>query len=161
RSAIAVTRLSGRGTLDIARRVLRWPADRGFDERVATLATVYEADGSPIDRCLVTAFISPSSYTGDDLVEFSSHGGLLVPGQVLSALQAAGARIADPGEFTRRAVLNGKLDLVQAEAVIDLIDARSRAQGRGALRQLEGGLSSRLAGLRGELIELLALLNYD
>jgi tRNA modification GTPase len=122
---------------------------------------MYEADGSPVDRGLVTFFPAPGSYTGDDLVEISCHGGLLIPAQVLAALQAAGARVANPGEFTRRAVLNGKLDLVQAEAVIDLIDARSRAQGRGALRQLEGGLSHRLAALRTELVELLALLSYD
>jgi tRNA modification GTPase len=147
--------------MDIARRVLRWSSDHPVDSRVATLATIYEGDGSPVDRGLVTFFPAPGSYTGDDLVEISCHGGLLIPAQVLAALQAAGARVANPGEFTRRAVLNGKLDLVQAEAVIDLIDARSRAQGRGALRQLEGGLSHRLDALRVELVELLALLSYD
>jgi tRNA modification GTPase len=161
RSALAVVRLSGRGAIEIVRRVLRWPSDRPVESRTATLATIYEADGSPVDRGLVTFFPAPASYTGDDLVEISCHGGLLIPAQVLSALQAAGARIALPGEFTRRAVQNGKLDLVQAEAVIDLIDAKSRAQGRGALRQLEGGLSQRLGLLRAELVELLALLSYD
>jgi tRNA modification GTPase len=161
RSALAVIRLSGRGAIDIARRILRWDHDHSIHPRVANLATIYEADGTPIDRGLVSFFFGPESYTGDDLVEFSSHGGLLVPAQILAAMQAAGARAALPGEFTRRAVLNGKLDLVQAEGVIDLIDATSRAQGRGALRQLEGGLSRRLADLRSSLIDLLSLLSYD
>ena len=89
------------------------------------------------------------------------HGGLLVPAQLLAALHAAGARQARPGEFTWRAVLNGKLDLLQAEAVADLVDATAPAQGRSALRQLEGGLSRRLAGLRDQLVELLALFGYE
>lgn len=110
---------------------------------------------------MVTFFQSPASYTGDDLVEFSCHGGLLVPTQLIAALYDAGARPASPGEFTRRAVLNGKLDLLQAEAVGDLVDAVTSAQGRGALRQLHGGLSRCLHGLRSSLTELLALLSYD
>jgi tRNA modification GTPase len=108
-----------------------------------------------------TVFPGPHSYTGEDLVELSCHGGLLAPSRVLSALQAAGARPALPGEFTRRAVLNGKLDLVQAEAVGDLIDAMAPAQAHAALRQLEGGLSRRLMQLRESLIEIHALLSYD
>jgi len=129
--------------------------------RHATLASFHEADGRPIDRGLYTTFPRPHSYTGEDLVELSCHGGLLVPGRLLAALHAAGARPAAPGEFTRRAVLNGKLDLVQAEAVGDLIDATAPAQARAALNQLEGGLSRRLAALRESLIEIQALLSYD
>jgi tRNA modification GTPase len=106
-------------------------------------------------------FPGPHSYTGEDLVELSCHGGVLIPGRLLSALHAAGARPAAPGEFTRRAVLNGKLDLVQAEAVGDLIDATAPAQAHAALDQLEGGLSRRLAALREALIEIQALLSYD
>ncbi len=119
------------------------------------------AEGTPIDEGLVTVFRGPHSYTGEDLVELSCHGGLLAPAQLLAALQAAGARPAAPGEFTRRALLNGKLDLLQAEAVGDLIDATAPRQGRAALQQLEGGLSRRLLALREELLELLALLAYD
>jgi len=129
--------------------------------RHATLASFHEADGRAIDRGLYTTFPRPHSYTGEDLVELSCHGGLLVPGRLLAALHAAGARPAAPGEFTRRAVLNGKLDLVQAEAVGDLIDATAPAQARAALNQLEGGLSRRLAALRESLIEIQALLSYD
>jgi tRNA modification GTPase len=129
--------------------------------RVATLATFRDSAGEPIDRGIYTVFPGPASYTGDDLVELSCHGGLQVPTRLLAALQAAGARPAAPGEFTRRAVLNGKLDLVQAEAVGDLIDATAPAQAQAALRQLEGGLSRRLATLRESLIEVQALLSYD
>jgi tRNA modification GTPase len=159
RSALAVLRLSGTGAFDVARRVID-----GFHPqpaRRATLAIFRGADGQAIDKGLYTVFPGPHSYTGEDLVELSCHGGLLVPSRLLAALHAAGARPAAPGEFTRRAVLNAKLDLVQAEAVGDLIEASAPAQAAVALRQLEGGLSRRLMGLRESLIEVQALLSYD
>lgn len=159
RAALAVVRLSGAGAFDVAARVIE--GFRASPPRRATLATFRAADGTPIDRGLYTAFPAPRSYTGEDLVELSCHGGLLVPTRLVAALQAAGARPAHPGEFTRRAVLNGKLDLVQAEAVGDLIDASAPAQARAALRQLEGGLSRRLAELREGLLEAESLLSYD
>jgi tRNA modification GTPase len=159
RSAIAVVRLSGTGALAVAARVV--DGFRSDCPRVATLATFRDAAGDTIDRGLVTVFPGPGSYTGEDLVELSCHGGLLAPGRLLAALHAAGARPASPGEFTRRAVLNGKLDLVQAEAVGDLIDAVAPAQARAALRQLDGGLSRRLAELRRVLVETEGLLAYD
>jgi tRNA modification GTPase len=115
----------------------------------------------PVDDCLAACFPSPHSYTGEDAVEISTHGGLVVPAAALAALIAAGARPAEPGEFTRRAVLHGKMDLLQAEATADLIDAGSPAQRRRALQQLERGLSDRLAALRGEILELEALIAYD
>ena len=115
----------------------------------------------PVDDCLAACFPAPRSYTGDDLVEISTHGGLVVPAAALAALVAAGARPAAPGEFTRRAVLNGKMDLLQAEATADLIDAGSPVQRRRALQQLERGLSGRLDGLRSEILELEALIAYD
>jgi tRNA modification GTPase len=160
RSAIAVVRLSGTGALDVAGRVVAAALDSA-PERTAILVTFLAPDGAPIDRGLVTIYRSPHSYTGEDLVEFSCHGGLLAPAEVLAALHAAGARQAEPGEFTRRAVLNGKLDLLQAEAVGDLIDATAPAQRRAALHQLDGGLSRRLGALREDLLELLAVLAYD
>ncbi|MEP7226690.1 MAG: GTPase, partial [Gemmatimonadales bacterium] len=159
RSALAVIRLSGNGVFQVAERVI--DGFRPKPARVATLATFRDAAGEPIDRGIYTVFPGPGSYTGDDLVELSCHGGLQVPARLLAALQAAGARPAAPGEFTRRAVLNGKLDLVQAEAVGDLIDATAPAQAQAALHQLEGGLSRRLATLRESLIEVQALLSYD
>jgi tRNA modification GTPase len=158
RSALAVVRVSGRGALEVVSRVVEgFRADRA---RVATLA-VFHRDGEPIDRGLYTVFPAPHSYTGEDLVELSCHGGQVAPARLLAALEAAGARPAAPGEFTRRALLNGKLDLVQAEAVGDLIDAVAPAQARAALRRLEGGLSRRLAALRESLLDLQALLSYE
>jgi tRNA modification GTPase len=159
RSALAVIRLSGRGALDIAQQVIA--GFRAAPARRATLATFHTADGQPIDQGLYTVYPAPHSYTGEDLVELSCHGGVVTPARLLAALHAAGARPAAPGEFTRRAVLNGKLDLLRAEAVGDLIDATAPVQAAAALRQLEGGISRRLAGLRESLIEAQAVLSYN
>jgi tRNA modification GTPase len=161
RSALAVVRVSGRGALEVAGHVVQGETVDRLPARVAHLVTFQSSDRTPIDQGLVTVFRAPHSYTGDDLVEFSCHGGLLVPAQLMVALERAGARLAAPGEFTRRAVLNGKMDLLQAEAVGDLIDATAPAQGRAALRQLDGALSRRLQSLREDLLQLLALLAYD
>jgi tRNA modification GTPase len=114
-----------------------------------------------LDRALVTLFPGPNSFSGDDTVEFSTHGGYLVPSTLVAALISSGARQALPGEFSRRAVLNGKLDILQAEAIGDLIDANSTVMQRTALGQLDGGLSRRLLTLRSDLIELEALIAYD
>ena len=158
RSALAVVRLSGEGAFDVAARVVA-----GFkpEPRLARLVAFRGADGSLIDRGICIAFPAPHSYTGDDTVELTCHGGLVAPARLLEALCAAGARPAAPGEFTRRAVLNGRLDLVQAEAVGDLIDATAPAQARAALAQLDGGLSQRIATLRAALLEVQALLGYE
>ena len=121
----------------------------------------HPASAEPIDDCLAACFPGPHSYTGEDVIEISTHGGLVVPAAAVAALVAAGARPAQPGEFTRRALLNGKMDLLQAEATADLIDAGSPAQRRQALHQLERGLSERLTALRGEILELEALIAYD
>ena len=114
-----------------------------------------------IDQCVVSAFPAPRSYTGDDTVEFSTHGGHAVPEALVAALLRAGAREAEAGEYTRRAVLNGKLDLVQAEAIGDLIDATSDSMRRVVLHQLDGGLSHQVESLRSALLDLEALLAYD
>jgi tRNA modification GTPase len=120
------------------------------------LCDVFEGD-ERLDQALITLFPGPNSFTGDDTVEFSTHGGYLIPSTIVAALISSGARQASPGEFTRRAVLNGKLDILQAEAIGDLIDARSHAMQRTALGQLDGGLSRRLLSLRDDLIGLEAL----
>lgn len=158
RGAVAVVRISGPD----AGRMLRALAPalaRLPEPRRATLVELRAPeDGALLDRALATYFAAPSSYTGEDVVELSCHGGALVPELVLEACVAAGARRADPGEFTRRAYLRGKLDLVQAEAVADLVAARSRALHRAALTQLEQGLSARIGGLRDSLVRIEALL---
>jgi tRNA modification GTPase len=158
RSALAVIRLSGGGSFAIAARVIR--NFRTDPPRQARLASFLDRDGAVLDKGLYLVFHGPKTETGEDMVEFHTHGGLLVPARVLAAVEAAGARPASAGEFTRRAVLNGKLDLIQAEAIGDLVEAESPAQGRAAIRQLDGGLSRRIQHLRGRLLDLLALLSY-
>ncbi|MHB1225783.1 MAG: tRNA modification GTPase [Gemmatimonadaceae bacterium] len=159
RGAVALLRVSGRDAFEVAGRVVRpWP----LKPRQATLCALHDpATGALLDRALVTTFPAPRSYTGDDVVELATHGGAAVPASVLAALEAAGSRPALPGEFTRRAVLNRRMDLVQAEAVGDLVDARSGAMQRAALQQMDGGLSRRVEALREALLEVEALLAYD
>ncbi len=159
RSALAVVRLSGAGAFDVAARVIR--PFLAEPPRTAHLAEFVAPDGTAVDRGLYLAFQAPASYTGEDAVECFCHGGLVTPARLVAAFEAAGARPAAPGEFTRRAVLNGRMDLVQAEAVNDLIAADAPTQARAALARLEGGLSRRLAALREELVALLALIAYD
>ena len=159
RSALAVIRLSGTGAQEIAARSLR-PLPH-TPRTLMRSRLVHPATGELIDEPLVARYSGPSSYTGEDMVEVFTHGGLLVPADAVAAFVAAGARLAEPGEFTCRAVVNGKLDLLQAEATADLIDAGSPAQRRRALQQLDRGLSHRLEALRAELLELEALLAYD
>lgn len=160
RGALALIRLSGRGAFELAARVLR-PFRPDPPRRVVRADAHHPQSGEPIDDVLAVAFPGPASYTGEDVVEISTHGGLLVPAEVVAACVAAGARPAAPGEFTRRAVQNGKMDVLQAEATVDLIDAGAPAQRRRALQQLERGLSRRLEALREEILELEALIAYD
>lgn len=159
-----MVRLSGARAMLIARALGAFGEVGGaapIPRRTSMVALVHPDSGEPLDEVLVTWFAAPRSYTGEDVVEIATHGGLVSPARVLAACQAAGARLALPGEFTRRAVGNGRLDLLQAEAVADLIDARTSAMQRQALAQLDGGLSRRLLALREEVIHLEALLAYD
>lgn len=157
RGAIAVVRLSGPKAFGIAARHLESMPPQ---PRAAHLSNIRHGD-EILDQALVTLFPAPNSFTGDDTVEFSTHGGYLVPASIIAALISSGARQALPGEFTRRAVLNNKLDILQAEAIGDLIDARSQTLRRTALGQLDGGLSRRVLALRNGLIGLEALIVYD
>jgi len=157
RSALAVIRLSGDRAIEIAgRHISPWP----LGSHQARLCTVHEK-GRTLDHSIVTVFIAPRSFSGEDMVEISTHGGHVVPAAVMTALISSGAREALPGEFTRRAVLNGKLDVVQAEAIGDLVDAQSSAMHQTALNQLDGGLSSRIALLRESILSLESLIAYD
>lgn len=159
RSALAVIRVSGPEAHRIAARLCRqWPALPGQ----ARLTRVADPEGhGEIDDAVVTRYDRPRSYTGEDVVEFSCHGGLSVAAALMEALLSAGARQADPGEFSQRALLNGKLDLVQAEAVGDLIDAATHAARRLALRNLHGELSTQIQQLRDRILEIEALIAYD
>lgn len=158
RGALATIRVSGPDTRRVAAALGATVANA---RRATRVALHHPVSLSPLDDAIATLFIAPHSYTGEDVLELSVHGGAAVPRGVLAACVAAGCRMALPGEFTRRAVLNGRLDLLQAEAVADLIDARTSAMGRQALAQLDGGLSRRIAALRDDLIGLEAMIAYD
>ena len=159
--AVAVVRLSGPAALDIAGRLMRRDAQAmtRWADRASRLRTLFRpGSGETLDRALVTVFRAPGSYTGEDVVEFSTHGGYAIPASVVAACVALRAREAVAGEFTRRAYLNGRLDLTQAEAVADLVATRSAKGREVALHQLEKGLGDRIAGLRSRVIGLSALL---
>jgi len=158
RGALAIVRMSGSASLHIAAALVRPMPEL---PRHAGLANVFDASGARIDEAVVVTYLAPASFTGEDTVEITCHGGPLTSASISAALVAAGARPAEPGEFTRRAVMNGKLDILQAEAIGDLIDAGSRAAQRVALSQLDGGLSRRIGALRASVIELEALCAYD
>ncbi|MDH4172630.1 MAG: tRNA uridine-5-carboxymethylaminomethyl(34) synthesis GTPase MnmE [Betaproteobacteria bacterium] len=153
RGAIGIVRVSGPRAPEIARRLL----GRVPPPRVATFLAARDARGELLDEGVVLYFPAPHSYTGEHAFEFQGHGGPMVLHSVLSACVDAGARLAEPGEFTRRAFLNGKLDLAQAESVADLIDAASREAARSALRSLRGEFSAAVDALVAQLVELRAL----
>ena len=159
RSALCLLRVSGISACTVVRSVARsWNAE----PRRATLTALHDpANDALIDHAVVTWYPAPRSYTGEDVIELTVHGGSVVPALTLNALCAAGARQALPGEFTRRAVLNGKMDMLQAEAVGDIVDARSVAMHDVALAQLDGALSARIATLRAAVIDLEALIAYE
>jgi tRNA modification GTPase len=153
RGGIGIVRVSGAAVPEICRRVLGDvpPA------RVATHAAFCDARGEAVDEGIALYFPAPHSYTGEPVLELQGHGGPMVMQALLAACLDAGARLAEPGEFTRRAFLEGKLDLAQAEAVADLIDAASREAARSALRSLAGEFSAAIRAMQSQLIELRAL----
>lgn len=155
RGGIAVVRISGTQAAAIA--ALLAPSAR-LAPRTAALGKIVDADGRAVDRAVVTLFKKPNSYTGEDVAEIACHGSLPVVRFVVERAVELGARLAEPGEFTRRAYLNGRMDLVQAEAVRDLIDAATLYQARIAVRQVEGALSKRIRPLKKQLVECIALL---
>ena len=156
-AAISVLRLSGPDAVRIAQRVIRARTPVAeLPPRKAQLCRIVDADGATIDRGMVTVFKAPASYTGEELVELHCHGGILVTQKVLELLLQNGARQADAGEFTQRAFVNGKLDLTQAEAVMDLIHAHSTLAMRAANEQLQGAIGREAEAMRGELIQVLA-----
>ena len=161
--AISIIRVSGKESLAIA--------DKVIDTKGAPIAetegyrlrygTVFEADGSVLDNVIVSVFRAPHSYTGENSVEISCHASRFIVNKILELLVNAGARIAAPGEFTRRAFVNGKMDLAQAEAVADVIASQSAASHRVAMNQLKGGFSSELKVLREKLLTMTSLLELE
>ena len=158
--AIALVRISGANAIEIADKVFRGrELPSRFTSHVQHLGEIFSAENQLIDQVVLSVHPAPASYTGENLVEITCHGGTLVSARVLEACLRAGARAARPGEFTERAFLNGKMDLTQAEAVIDLIRARTDLALRSATEQLEGRLGDQIRNIRDELIALLAHIN--
>jgi tRNA modification GTPase len=155
--AIALVRISGPDAIQIADKIFRGkePPPR-FVSHVQHLGEIVTESGGLIDEVMMSIHWAPASYTGEDIVEISCHGGMLVTAKVLEACFREGARGARPGEFTERAFLNGKMDLTQAEAVIDLIRARTDLALRSATEQLEGKLGEKIQRIRNALVDLLA-----
>ncbi len=155
-SAIGIVRLSGDKTLEILKKVFKTKS-REIKPRYAHYGYVLDKNGEPIDEAVVIYYKAPHSYTGEDMAEFNLHGNPLILKEVLNRLLEEGARLAEPGEFTKRAFLNGKLDLTQAEAVAELISAKTELARKLALNQLQGSLSKEIKPLREELLMLHAL----
>ena len=156
-SAIGILRISGEGCFDVCDRVFRPRNGRPFSRqnpREMVLGNLLDREGRTIDACLAVRFPGPRSYTGEDCAEFHCHGSPVVLDEGLRALFAAGARQADRGEFTRRAFLSGNLDLTQAEAVIDLIEAETVQAARSAAGQLDGALREPVEAVRGSLLDI-------
>jgi len=158
--AIALVRVSGGNAIQIAAKIFRGKEEPSrFVSHVQHRGEIFSTENQLIDQAVVAVHRAPASYTGEDLVEISCHGGTLVTAKVLEACLRAGARAARPGEFTERAFLSGKMDLTQAEAVIDLIRARTDLALRSATEQLEGRLGDQIRSIRDKLIALLAHIN--
>ena len=155
RAGLGIVRLSGAQARPIAARFLT-PAE--WRPWQAHLAHLLDAQGRTIDQVVVTFFAAPRSYTAEDLVEIACHGSPIVLRHAVERALGGGARLAEPGEFTLRAFLNGRIDLPQAEAVRDLIEATTLYQARIAAQQVDGSVSRRLAPLKDPLVELIALL---
>lgn len=153
RGGIGVVRVSGPGLADFAAALIGKP----LQSRHATLVSFRDADGQPIDQGIALFFPAPHSFTGEDVVELQGHGGPLVMQMLLSRCIELGARLARPGEFSERAFLNGRIDLAQAEAIADLIDATTTSAVRSAVRSLQGEFSQAIRRLADELVNLRAL----
>lgn len=156
---ISIIRISGSDAIAVADKVFCNPRGKRLCDAAANTVTygyALKADGTKADEVLVTVFRAPHSYTGEDVAEINCHGGMISTREILSAVTAAGAEPAAPGEFTKRAFLNGRIDLSQAEAVIDIINSKSNLSHSVAVNQLGGALSREINNIREKLLSLLA-----
>lgn len=156
KSAIAVIRLSGEKSLEIAKKLTN---KTDFKPRYANLRKIYDPQTAEIiDEVVLTYFPAPKSFTGEDVIEISCHGAPIVIRQILDACLCLGARMAEPGEFSLRALMNGKMNLTQVEAIRDLIEAQTLAAARQSLRQMQGEISNRLQPLKDKLLDVIVIL---
>jgi tRNA modification GTPase len=158
RGGIGIVRISGDSARDVASALLRFPAGTEWVPRHASLGELIDDAGAVVDQVVATWFAAPRSYTGEDVVEIACHGAPVVLRFCVEQACRHGARLADPGEFTLRAFVHGRIDLPQAEAVRDLIDSTTLYQARVAARQVEGSVARLLTPLKTQLLELIALL---
>ena len=158
RGGIGIVRISGAEARAIAAKILRFPHAPEWQPWHAMLAELPDSEGHTVDQVVVTYFSAPRSYTTEDVIEISCHGSPVVLRFALERACAAGVRLAEPGEFTLRAYLKGRIDLPRAEAIRDLIDATTLYQARIAAQQAEGSVSRRLQPVKNQLLELIALL---
>ena len=156
-AGMAVVRVSGPGAMEMVRPIFRPKGDAGFEPAKMAYGSFVDAEGSPVDDGYLVFLPAPKTYTGEDVVELHTHGGLAAPAVVLSLVADRGARMAEPGEFTRRALASGRIDLAQAEAVLDVVYARSEAALRAGRARLSGALSGRVDTIRERLVEAKAL----
>ncbi|MEN9216814.1 MAG: hypothetical protein Q6K90_05780, partial [Gloeomargarita sp. HHBFW_bins_162] len=154
--SIAIVRLSGSQSLDIARKMFRAPGKQIWETHRILYGYIQTSTGQIIDEALLLLMLAPRSYTREDVVEFHCHGGMITVQKVLDLCIQNGARLARPGEFTLRAVLNGRLDLTQAEAIADLVAAKSSMSAEMALAGLQGKLGQQIKQLRSQCLDLLA-----
>ena len=161
RAALAVVRTSGPEAVDVVDRCFRGAGLTEVESHTAHVGFLVDEEGDDIDQVVATVFRAPNSATGENIVEVSCHGGDLAPKMVLQSLLDHGARMAEPGEFTERAFLNGKMDLAQAEAVADLIHATSTKAHEASLTHLKGRYSELLEDLREELLNLCSLVELE
>ena len=159
RGGIGIVRLSGPESVSIAQQLL--DLKRPLQHAQARFTKILDEEANTLDEAIVTAFLTPNSYTGEDLVEIAAHGSPVVLDYIVRRALTRGARLAEPGEFSRRAFLAGRLDLTQAEAIHDLIAAQTLAQARTAAQQLGGALSRRSAPIKQLLVHLVAMLEAD
>jgi len=158
---IAVARVSGPHTVDIVARRWQGKSLDTMPSHTAHLGRITDSQGHLLDQVVLTLYRGPHSFTGEDVIEIACHGSTWIQQQLLATLIDAGCRLATGGEFTRRAVMSGQMDLSQAEAVADIIAAQSQASARLALNQMRGGLSSELAALRERLLHFVALMELE
>ena len=157
-SGIGIVRLSGEDAIEIADKIVRGRRPLKEEKTYTIHYGHVVEDGEVIDEVLVMLMRAPKSFTGEDTVEFDCHGGVLVVQRVLEALLRSGANLAEPGEFTKRAFLNGKMDLAQAEAVIDIIEAKNTYALQSGMRQLRGSLTEKISNLRAKILEEIAFI---
>ena len=159
-SALAIVRLTGSKSLDIA-SLLSKKSPSSFKPGHTLLTYLYNSSGQPLDQVVVTYYKAPNSYTGEDVVDISCHGGMSVPKSIITASIACGAVPAPPGEFTKRAFINGKLDLSQAEAIADIIRAKTEASQRIGVAALGGILSNEITSLRDTLVSIIGQMEVE